>query len=250
MLKRAILLVSLLLVTATCFAAAEAKTTAPSLATATAASLAAGASTASAASKAPAAAPVPNAAPTPQEGVDYTAIEKPDPVSGPKVQVVEVFNYGCIHCAHFQPFLGKWLKTLPADVQFSYLPGSFGGLADGFQRAYYAAQLMGVQEKSHDNIFKAVHVDNRVATAEDIPKLYADYGVDPKVFASTMQGFAVSAKVSAANDQAEHWAIEGTPTMVVDGRYRVGMTAAGGPEAMLRVVDWLIVKQRPEHTGH
>ena len=135
-------------------------------------------------------------------------------------------------------------------MQFSYLPGPFGGLADGFERAFYAAQTMGILEKSHDNIFKAVHEDKRVTTAEDIPKLYADYGVDPKVFASTMQSFAVSAKVSIANDQAERWAIAGTPDIVVDGKYSVGMTAGGGPAGMLHTVDWLIAKQRPEHAGH
>jgi thiol:disulfide interchange protein DsbA len=190
------------------------------------------------------------AGPTPVEGTDYYLIDTPDQASGDKVQVVEVFGYGCIHCADFQPHLIAWKKTMPPDVQFSYLPGPFGGLPDGFERAFYAAQAMGVQEKSHDNIFKAVHVDKRVATADDIPKLYADYGVDPKVFASTMQSFAVSAKVAAANDQETRWGIDGTPTIVIDGKYRVLETRAGGPNGFLHTIDWLIAKQRPEHAKH
>jgi len=187
---------------------------------------------------------------TPVEGVDYSLIDTPDQPSGPKVQVVEVFGFGCIHCWELQPDLSTWLKSLPSDVQFTYLPGPFGGMPDGFERGFYAAQAMGVQDKSHDGIFKAVWVDKRIATPDDIPKVYADYGVDPKVFASTMQSFAVSAKIAAGNDQEVRWGIPGTPSIVVDGKYRAGLTLSGGPKGMLHTVDWLIAKQRSEHTGH
>jgi thiol:disulfide interchange protein DsbA len=190
------------------------------------------------------------AGPAPVEGTDYTTIDIPDHPTGDKVQVTEVFGYGCHFCSNLQPDLAKWKKTLPPDVQFSYLPAPFGGLPDGFMRAFYAAQALGVQEKSHDNIFKAVFVDKRVASADDIPKLYADYGVDPKVFASTMQSFAVSAKVAAANDQAMRWGISGTPTIVVDGKYRVQELTATGSKAMFQTVEWLVARQRPEHAKH
>jgi thiol:disulfide interchange protein DsbA len=227
--------------------ASAATTTAPSAASSAAT---AAASTAAAAAVATVAPPkgMP-AGPTPVEGTDYFLIDTPDQPSGDKVQVVEVFGYGCHHCADLQPFLSAWKKTLPSDVQFSYLPGPFGGLPDGFQRAFFAAQAMGVQEKSHDNIFKAVHVDKRVVTADDIPKLYADYGVDPKVFASTMQSFAVSAKLASAQDQETRWGVDGTPTFVIDGKYRALQTAAG-PSNLLHTLDWLIAKQRPEHAKH
>ncbi len=205
------------------------------------------------ASAAPAAAAAPVATHTvaaPVEGTDYTRIDTPDQPTGDKVQLVEVFGYGCHFCSGLQPDLAKWKKTLPADVQFNYLPAPFGGLPDGFMRAFYAAQALGVQEKSHDGIFKAVFVDKRVATAADIPKLYADYGVDPKVFAATMQSFAVSAKVAAASDQATRWGIDGTPTIVVDGKYRVLEPDAGGAQAMFRIVEFLVARQRPFHAKH
>jgi thiol:disulfide interchange protein DsbA len=101
--------------------------------------------------------------------------------------------------------------------------------------------------KSHDGVYKAVWDQHRFSgECSVIPSIYADYGVDPKVFASTMQSFAVSAKVAAAHDQETRWGIEGTPTIVVDGKYRVLETAAG-PAAFLHAVDWLIAKQRPLH---
>jgi len=200
---------------------------------------------------APAATPIAaRSIPAPVEGTDYTSIDTPDQPTGNKVEVTEVFGYGCHFCSNLQPDLAKWKKTLPVDVQFNYLPGPFGGLPDGFMRAFYAAQAMGVQEKSHDSIFKAVFVDKRVTTVDDIPKIYADYGVDPKVFAATMQSFAVSAKVKAATDQAMRWGITGTPTIVVDGKYRVQQLTATGAQGMFHTVEWLIARQRPLHARH
>ncbi len=234
-------------------AASAAASTAQNAAAMAPASTAAAAAATTAAATAPKIAPPAGlpAGPAPVEGQDYFVIDTPDQPAGDKVQVVEVFGYGCPHCAHLQPYLSKWEKTMPSDVQFSYLPGPFGGLPDVFQRAFFAAQAMGVQEKSHDAIYKAVHEDKRVTTGDDVPKLYADYGVDPKVFASTMQSFAVSAKINQAQDQETRWGITGTPTIVIDGKYRVMQVVGENTEPRLfHAIDWLIAKQRAEHAKH
>jgi thiol:disulfide interchange protein DsbA len=186
----------------------------------------------------------------PQEGTDYILIDHPIKPVGEKVQVIEVFGFGCHFCADLQPDLAVWTKTLPADVKFGYLPARFGSFSDGFMRAFFTAQAMGVEEKSHGNVFKAVFDQNRVHSADDIPKLYADYGVDPKVFAARMQSVAIGAKVAAATDQAIRWNILGTPTIVVDGRYRAIESKMTGAQGLLHTVDWLVARQRLEHAKH
>jgi thiol:disulfide interchange protein DsbA len=210
--------------------------------------------TAGAAAK-PAATPAKVAVAAPVEGTDYVLIDTPDPIHGRKVEVVEVFGYGCPVCNRFQAPLAKWEKTLPADVAFSYLPAAFGPDAehcwDDFARAFFAARALGVPAKSHDGIYNEVFEQHRLAGCESVPSLWSDYGVDTKTFAARMRAFDIDAKVSAARDQAvTHWGVDGTPTIVIDGRYRVALTQAGGPEGMLRTVDWLIAKQRPLHRGH
>jgi len=266
-----LLVSTLLFATAACTAAPDATTTAVASPAATAATVAAAstAATASAATVASAAADVSAAAassaaaaiappkgmpagPTPVEGTDYFLIDTPDQPTGSKVQVVEVFGYGCPHCNAFEPTLVAWEKKQPADVDFSYLPAAFGPGSphcwDEFAHAFYTGQALGVPlAKSHGGIYKAVWDQHRfTGECSVIPSLYADFGADPKVFASTMQSFAVSAKVAAAHDQETRWGIEGTPTIIVDGKYRVLETAAG-PAAFLHAVDWLIAKQRPLH---
>jgi thiol:disulfide interchange protein DsbA len=268
------LLLSTLLLATACTAAPDASTTATATtavaspaapvaaastaATASAAAVASAAADASApvaSSAAAAAVAAPKglpAGPTPVEGTDYFLIDTPEQPSGSKVQVVEVFGYGCPHCNAFQPTLAAWEKKQPADVEFNYLPAGFGPGSphcwDEFAHAFYTGQAMGVPvSKSHDGIYKAVWDQHRfTGDCSVIPSLYADYGVDAKIFASTMQSFAVGAKVAAARDQETRWGVEGTPTIIVDGKYRVLETAAG-PAAFLHAVDWLIAKQRPLH---
>ncbi len=186
-------------------------------------------------------------------GTDYFLIDSPPPVQGAKVQVVEVFGYGCPVCARFQPFLAAWKKNIPRDVAFSYMPAAFGAdpehCWDDFARAFFTAQMMGIQEKSHDAVYKAKFEQGRIAACSDIPAFYADYGADPKAFASTMQSFPVNNKMAADNALLQRWGVDGTPTIVVDGKYRAGMTRAGGPEGLIRTVMWLIAKQRPLHAA-
>jgi len=201
-----------------------------------------------AAKPAPASTP---AIPAPVLGTDYFLIDKPDHETGKAVSVVEVFGYSCPHCAHFQPYIDAWKKKQPADVKFSYLPAAFGGVWEAFARAYYAADAMGVSQKSHNGIYNAVHVQHRpITNLNDIAALYADYGVDKNVFASTMQSFPISAKVDAARAQALRWGIDATPTIVVAGKYRLMITRASNEEGFLRNVDWFVAKERTARKGH
>lgn len=194
--------------------------------------------------------------PTPQEGKDYLLIDTPDLPSGDKVQVTEVFGYGCPHCNALQPHLAAWEKKLPSDVQFTYMPAAFGpGPAhcwDEFARGFYAMQAMGIPtEKFHDGVYKAVWAGaGFTGDCSVIPKVFSGFGVDAKTFSATAQSFAITAKVGQAHDQILRWGIDSTPTIIVDGKYRVLEQVDSGPDGMLHTIEWLIAKQRPAHAKH
>lgn len=187
------------------------------------------------------------AGPAPVLGTDYFIIDTPSVETGNTISVVEVFNYRCPVCAHFQPSVDVWLKTLPADVKYSYLPAAFGGPWDDFVLAYYAADVMGVRVKTHSEIFKSFHEENKY-THEDIAAAYAKYGVDPKVFVPTMESFAVKGKLSAARAQIATWGVDSIPSVIVAGKYRVKKTV--DDDAFLHNVEWVIAKERAERKGH
>lgn len=184
-------------------------------------------------------------------GTDYTVLEPAQPTNaGNKIEVLEVFGYSCPHCADLQLKVDSWRPKLPADVQVSYMPAVFGGVWEAFARAYYTAETMGVLEKSHTAIFKAVHVEKRaVRNLEDIAGLYVDFGIDKETFIATMQSFAVNAKIARAQQQVPRYGVTGTPTFIVNGKYRVEVTPEGGFDKMLKVVDFLVAKERTAKTG-
>ena len=190
----------------------------------------------------------PPSGPAPVAGKDYVEIPGGQafaPVAG-KVEVAEVFGYTCPHCAQFQPLIDSWKGKQPADVNVISVPAAFGGYWVTYARAFFAAETLGVLDKSHDAMFNALHVArslNLQSTPEEIGKFYAQYGVDPKTFASTMKGFAVETKLNRAKQFAMRSKIEGTPSLVVNGKYLVSVDERGY-EAMFNTIDHLVARER------
>lgn len=183
----------------------------------------------------------------PVAGTDYVEIPggKPyAPLDG-KVEVVEVFGYTCIHCAHFQPAVGAWQKKQPSYVRFTPLPAAFGGYWMPYARAYYAAAKLRVLSSTHDAMFKALHEDGSLpiqnASDEEIAAFYAGYGADPKAFTAAMNSPATDLLLQRSKDFAMATGIEGTPTIVVNGRYRV---TGRNFDDTLRITDQLVAKER------
>lgn len=181
------------------------------------------------------------------EGRDYHRIAPAQPTAaGDKIEVLEVFGYACIHCAHAAPEITRWRKTLPPDVQFGLLPAVFGEVWEAYARAYYTAETMGVVERTHDKLFEVLHVERRpIRNMQDIAAFYAEYGVNKDTFLATLNSFPVNAKIAQASEKVTALGVEGTPTMVVAGKYRV--MSPGGEEGfanMLKIVDHLIALER------
>ena len=184
---------------------------------------------------------------TPVEGTDYVVI--PDgkpfaPLNG-KVEVVEVFGYTCIHCANFQPQVDAWKKKQPAYVRFTPVPAAFGGYWTPYARAYYAAEKLGVLGKTHNAMFKALHEDGSLpiqnVSPEEIAAFYAKYGANAKAFAATMASPEIDAKLARSREFATASEVEGTPTVIVNGKYRV---TGRSLDDVLRTTDYLVARER------
>ena len=164
----------------------------------------------------------------PVEGTDYVVIPNGEPFdrANGQVEVVEVFGYTCPHCATFQPVMAAWKAKLPADVRVTYVPAPFGGFWIPYAKAYYAAEALGVAEQTHDAMFAALHATGELpiqnATADEIGRWYAAHSVvDAGEFAATMDSFGVDAKLKRASQFIQRSGVDGTPALVVNGKYRV-----------------------------
>jgi len=183
------------------------------------------------------------------EGTDYAVIPGGQPFEprNGKIEVVEVFGFVCPACARLQPSLSPWKKKLPADVRFTYVPAAFGREWVPYAHAFYAAQGMGLDEKTHDAVFHAIHIEQSLPgegkqpDEQAIANFYGKYGVAPKTFLDAMHSFAIDGKLARAKQFIVDSGVEGTPTLIVDGKYRVlGKTF----DDMLRITDQLIAAER------
>jgi protein dithiol oxidoreductase (disulfide-forming) len=166
-----------------------------------------------------------------------------------RLEVVEVFAYTCGHCANFQPILEQWKRTAPANVRFAYLPAAFD-LQNTYARAYFAAESLGVLGRFHAAAYDAIHrsglLPARGATASELAGFAGSLGIDAARFRAAMDSPATDAKMAAAREFAVRNGIQGTPTLVVDGRYRV---QGGSFRDSLRLVDALAAEAEARPAG-
>lgn len=165
-----------------------------------------------------------SAAPAPYtEGTEYVTLPAPAQrySSDGKVEVVEIFSYGCIHCAHFAPIAEQMRKQLPAGVVFKLLPAAFNDQWVPFARAFYAAQKLGVLNQTHLALFQAKFGDHYpISSLDELADFYQRNGVDRAKFLSIASSDEVTAQIKRDMAFVQKWQIDGTPTIVVDGKYR------------------------------
>jgi thiol:disulfide interchange protein DsbA len=187
-----------------------------------------------------------------KEGVNYERLPVPIETRDPKkVEVIEVFSYACIHCKTFQPAVDAWRARQPADVDFQSLPAAFDATWARLAQAFYAAEALGVTDKVHNLIFSGIH-DRQVNLADpvELAKLFKDAaGIEPDRFNQVFNSFSVRSRVQQADARTRAYRVTGTPTMVVDGQFRVDARMAGGNDQMLQVVDYLVAQQRALRAG-
>jgi thiol:disulfide interchange protein DsbA len=181
-----------------------------------------------------------------QEGKQYVALDPAVAVSVPgKIEVVELFWYGCPHCYQFEPILEPWVEKLPEDVNFVRIPAMFGGVWNVHGQMFLALESMGVEPKVHAAVFEAIHKDGKkLSTPEEMAEFLVTQGVDQDAFLKTYNSFGVKAQVEKAKKLAAAYQISGVPVLVVNGKYRFDIGSSGGPEQALDVADQLIDMER------
>ncbi len=196
------------------------------------------------------------------EGKNYFLIDPAQPTSHPgKIEVTEVFSYGCPACNAFHTTVDQIAKSLPADAVMNYLPAAFRPDENWvvYQRAYYAAKALGLVAKTHDAMFDATWKTGETAsydlgagklkpkeewpTIDDIAKFYGKYGVDPKEFVAVANSFSVNTQMKRADDMVKAYGVTGTPTIVVNGKYRFDPGSAGGYAQSVELTQWLVSKE-------
>ena len=170
-----------------------------------------------------------------------TPLNPPQPVENDgKVEVLEFFAYGCIHCANLEPALETWAKKQPTDVKVKRIPSPVAIMGIDSTVIYYTLEALGQIERLHPKIFNAAHLEKVIVGNPSIfNKWLEKNGVDPKKYEEAQKSFSVVTKANRARKMVEDYKINETPTIVVNGRFSA-VQGAGGPDALFANVDQLV----------
>lgn len=182
----------------------------------------------------------------PVEGRNYVALSSPVPVAQPeKIEVVELFWYGCPHCYQLEATINPWSAALPEDVNFVRVPAMFGGIWNLHGQLFYTLENLKVDETVHNSIFNALHNQGRkLSSMNEITQFVATQGIDKDTFVKTWNSFSVKSQMEKAKKLAVAYQISGVPAVVINGKYRFDIGMAGGLQQTVDVADVLIEKER------
>ena len=181
------------------------------------------------------------------EGTHYITLSKPVRTADPnKLEVTEVFWYGCPHCYEFEPLLTSWVSKLPSDVAFVRSHAIWNAGTKFHAQILSTEQALGSFEKTHQVVFDAIHKQHiNLTSQEAVRTLFASNGIAPADFDKAWTSFAVSSGVKQAETRTKDYQVDSVPTLVVNGKYRVTLgDAVPSPVVQLKVVDFLLAKER------
>jgi thiol:disulfide interchange protein DsbA len=198
-----------------------------------------------------------------QEGRHFSMINGGAPsVAVPgKIEVAEVFSYGCIHCYRAKDEMSKLAAALPADAAMVYVHASFlpAEAWPMFQRAWYTAQQLGIGRSTHDRMFAAVWENGEIPlldpangnlrkplpTIEDAARFYErNSPVKAADFVKLASSPEVDALVQKADALVKAWRIPGTPSLVVNGRYLIDNSSVASWDELRQLVLYLVDRER------
>jgi thiol:disulfide interchange protein DsbA len=178
----------------------------------------------------------------------YETIEGPRLGDDPgTIEVIEFFWYGCPHCYRFSPHVERWKRSKPEDVSFQHMPAILSPRWELHAKAFFAARIMDELDRFHPAMFAAIHEDNmRLDSATEIGDFVSSLDIDSERFVATMNSFAVDTRVRRVKNLQRAYGISGTPTVVIDGRYRTSGNIAGGVANMIPVINERIAAIRAD----
>lgn len=178
------------------------------------------------------------------EGTHYRLIEDAPPRAvGAPIVVQEVFSYACVHCRNFDPLIEEWQANQTDDVRFERIPAAFSPAWAVLAQAYHALDTLGIRDRLHGRLFAAIHDTGRqFVNIEEVAEFVDGFGTTSDAFLTAARGPAVAQRMRQNERTLATLGITGVPTLIVAGRYLVGMNE--GRKTALDTVDQLIARER------
>ena len=183
-----------------------------------------------------------------KEDVNFFPLLVEQPVrTGDRIEVLEIFWYGCPHCYALEPYLKKWLKNKPEFVEFVQLPAVLNRSWAFDARVFYTFVALGLIDELHEAYFDAIHKDRRrMKKVEQVASWAQEQGVDPQLILDTFNSFGVDSMLANATQMSGRYEADGVPTIIIDGKYRTTVSLAGGHNEIIDLINYLAQRAKSE----
>lgn len=176
---------------------------------------------------------------------------QPTNVGPGKIEVVEVFWYGCPHCYSLEPFISGWLKNLPAGIEFVRLPVMWGPTHKAHARLYYTLQALGKLDALHQKAFDEIQRNGKPlagSTDAETLRMQVEFaranGIGESDYTKAFQSFAVQTRLQQATELERRYKVEGVPLIVINGKYVSDVGMAGGQANLISLINDLAASEK------
>jgi thiol:disulfide interchange protein DsbA len=175
----------------------------------------------------------------------YKLITPPQPTqTGNKIEVIEIFWYGCPHCYTFEPYIENWLETKENYIEFRRIPGVLGNRWIPHARAFYTAEKLGVIEKIHIPLFDAIHKNNEeISNEKELRKFFEKNGVKTSDFDKVYHSAEIDKKVMESFTAGQKYKVTGVPAVIVNGKYGTSASMAGSYQNLITTINQLAKRE-------
>ena len=179
-------------------------------------------------------------------GVHYELLDNPTKVRDPsKIEVTEVFWFGCNHCYALEPYIARWKRDIPLDVTFIKSPATWNDMLKTHARIYYTAKALGIEQQFVPAAFNTIQNEGKMLTGNtELEYYFRGFNVEKYRYKAVSTSFGVRNAVDQADKKMKDWKVTGVPSLVVNGKYKVAASRSVRTDELFDVVDFLIEKER------
>jgi thiol:disulfide interchange protein DsbA len=176
-----------------------------------------------------------------RQNVEYRLIEPQKAESGNRIEVIDFFWYGCPYCNELQPALEDWIKRMPGDVTLRRIPVILRDTWAPHARIYYTLELLGEVERLHLKVYHSYHVEELHMSKPDVMEQWAvKNGIERSRWLDAYHSPEVDARVARAQRLTKAYDVQGTPSLVVDGRFLTSSSMTPGVRDVVPVMEDLV----------
>ena len=162
-----------------------------------------------------------------------------------KIEVTEVFWFGCNHCYALEPYIARWKRDIPSDVTFIKSPATWNEMLKTHANIYFTAKALGIEQQFVPAAFNTIQNEGRMLTGNtELEYYFRGFDIDRDKYKAVSTSFGVRNAVDQADKRMKQWKVTGVPTLIVNGKYKVSASRAVRTDQLFDVVDFLVEKER------